>query len=55
MKKENMTICEWKKDKIQDDFEKLKSLVLQPKFICKKCGRAANSEEFLCKPKKIDN
>ena len=27
--------------------------VKDAKFVCKKCGRSANSEENLCRPKKI--
>ena len=32
------------------DLEKIKSLVNQPKYICKQCGRAANDEANLCQP-----
>ena len=32
------------------DFETYKALVKDPKFICKKCGRAAAKEENLCEP-----
>ncbi len=30
--------------------EQMKALVKDPKFICKKCGRAAAKEENLCEP-----
>jgi len=30
--------------------ERFKDLVKNPKFICKKCGRAATKEENLCEP-----
>jgi hypothetical protein len=30
--------------------DQMKALVRDPKFICKKCGRAANKEENLCDP-----
>jgi len=33
-----------------EDLETFKSLVKNPKFICKKCGRAAAKEENLCEP-----
>jgi hypothetical protein len=30
-----------------------KKLVKGAKFVCKKCGRSANSDESLCRPQKI--
>jgi hypothetical protein len=33
-----------------DDYIKL---VKKPKYVCTKCGRAANSDKNLCKPKEI--
>jgi len=42
-----------KKDHIEDDFEFVRSLVRDPKFICKKCGRVANEENRICKPKSL--
>jgi hypothetical protein len=35
------------------DVEKIKPLVNAPKFICKACGRVANSEANLCQPDPI--
>lgn len=32
------------------DLQAVKDLVRNPKFICKKCGRAAAKEENLCEP-----
>jgi len=32
------------------DLQTYKDLVRNPKFICKKCGRAAAKEENLCEP-----
>lgn len=32
------------------DLNKIKPLVNDAKFICKSCGRVANSEENLCQP-----
>ena len=32
------------------DLKTYKELVKDPKFICKKCGRAAAKEENLCEP-----
>jgi len=50
MSKEVITICKWKKKKLEEDFKKLKSIVCPPKYICKKCGRVAVKDEYLCKP-----
>ena len=36
------------------DVDKIKPLVNTPNFICKSCGRVANSETNLCKPIPID-
>ena len=44
-------ICQIKD--IKEDLEKVKSLVRDPLFICKRCGRAAKSEDSLCKPSKL--
>jgi hypothetical protein len=30
-----------------------KKLVKDAKFVCKKCGRVADSKEYLCRPGKI--
>lgn len=53
MGKDKKTICEWDKDKIKDDIDKLKAIVTPPKFICRKCGRVAKESEYLCKPEKL--
>jgi len=36
------------------DLEKIKALCKDPKFICKACGRVANSADNLCDPAPID-
>jgi len=33
-------------------FEEFKTLVMNPQFICRKCGRLANRAESLCQPEK---
>jgi rubrerythrin len=53
MGKDKKTLCKWDKDDIRDDLDKLKKIVASPKYICRKCGRVAKDEEFLCKPEKL--
>lgn len=48
------TLCEiFKKEMKKDDLKEYAKLVINSEYICKKCGRAANSEKYLCKPHKI--
>jgi len=44
------TLCKYKKEKIEENLETLKQIVGNPKFICRKCARAAKDEKHLCKP-----
>jgi len=47
-------ICKLVKDKLQkDEPEKYKSLIKEPKYFCKNCGRAAVKASHLCDPKKL--
>jgi len=36
-----------------DRKEEFKRLVRKPKFICRKCGRAATHQKNLCEPEKL--
>jgi len=47
------TLCEWNKEKLKEDFDSYKKLVGVPKFVCKKCGRAALDKKNLCKPEEL--
>ena len=47
------SLCDLKK-LLEDDAETFFELVRDPKFICKKCGRAAKSEDNLCKPTDLE-
>lgn len=38
---------------VENNFEDYKERVKDPKFVCKRCGRSANSAESLCQPQKI--
>ena len=53
MAKDRKTLCQWKKDEIKDNFEALKEIVRSPRFVCRKCGRAAAEKRCLCKPAKL--
>ena len=33
-----------------EEFEKIKEIAKEPKFICFNCGRVANSDKNLCNP-----
>ena len=43
-------ICNWPKERIKTDLKLLKSIVRNPRYLCTKCGRAANKKQWLCKP-----
>jgi transposase-like protein len=53
MGKISKPLCKWDKDDIKDNFKELKKIVAEPRYICKKCGRVAKKEEFLCKPEEL--
>lgn len=38
---------------VQGDLAKIKTLVVDPKFVCKNCGRASHSADNICKPTKL--
>ena len=46
----NKTMCDWNKEDIEKDLKLLSRMADNPKYICKKCARVANSSEHLCKP-----
>jgi len=50
MSADTKTMCKYKKEKIEENLEILKQIVKNPKFICRKCARAAKEEKYLCKP-----
>ncbi len=53
MSKEPKRLCKWKKEDIKEDWSDLRKIVKDPEYICKKCGRAANDDDYLCKPEEI--
>jgi hypothetical protein len=47
-------LCKLVSDGFLDDHtKKYIQMVNEPKYVCMKCGRAANDEDSLCRPKKI--
>lgn len=47
-------LCKLVSDGFLDDHtKKYTQMVNNPKYVCMKCGRAANDEASLCRPKKI--
>lgn len=53
MAKDSKPLCKWDKDDIKDNFKELKKLVAEPRFVCRKCGRASKKQECLCKPEQL--
>ena len=53
MSKKKQRLCSYSKDDIKENLKELSSIVADAKFICKKCARAANDKECLCKPIKL--
>lgn len=44
------TLCDWKKKEIRDHLPELEALIRNPRFLCRKCARVANTSKVLCKP-----
>lgn len=53
--KKDKTFCDLTKDYIAKHLDEIILLIDKPKFICRKCARAANESTHLCKPVKIKN
>jgi hypothetical protein len=47
-------LCDLDKKDIEKKLEKIKRMVNKPRYICRKCARAANEEDFVCKPVSIE-
>ena len=47
------TLCDWSRKDISKKSAKLATIVSDPKYVCKKCARAAIEEKYLCEPKSI--
>ena len=53
MGKDNKHLCDWRKDEIKDNLEKLKGIVGEPKYICLKCARVAKDSDYLHRPEEL--
>ncbi len=43
-------LCKWYDKALDKEIKTYWKMVKSPKFLCKKCGRAANKKDNLCKP-----
>lgn len=48
-------LCKWKSESYASQRDELMAIVDDARFVCLKCGRAANRKKWLCKPVKIDS
>lgn len=53
MAKLNKSFCKLDKKEVKEHLDEIMPLVAQPRFICKKCARAAASKKNLCKPEAL--
>ena len=47
------TLCDLEKKDIDKKLGEITKIVMDPKYICRKCARASNKKEYLCKPQRI--
>ena len=47
MKEKFETLCELKKETISENIDEISRIIDKPKYICKKCARAANEKKYL--------
>lgn len=48
------TLCKWSEKKIWKKFIEYTSAVINARYVCTKCGRAANDKKVLCHAKQIE-
>ena len=54
MAKKAKRLCKWKKDDINEKFDKFCDIVRNPEFVCKKCGMVADKKKWLHKPVELN-
>lgn len=47
------TFCKWSSKDIEKKKDLLMELVDEPRLVCKKCARVANTKKALCKPMEL--
>lgn len=47
------TLCDLDKKEIEKNLREIMKIVNRPEYVCRKCARAANKEEHICKPVRI--
>ena len=47
------TLCDWSRRDLERHFDLLCEIVAHPRYVCTKCGRAADERKWLCKPQKM--
>lgn len=52
-KKKDEPLCDWKKDDYAD-VERMTAVVVDARWLCRKCGRVANRKRLLCKSTKLE-
>ncbi|MFW6347592.1 MAG: hypothetical protein ACOC2C_03145 [Cyclonatronaceae bacterium] len=53
MAKLNKSFCKLDKKDVKEHLHEIMPLVAQPRFVCKKCARAAGSRKNLCGPQAL--
>ncbi len=48
-------LCKWSREDYAKELPLLKRIVSKPRFVCEKCGRAADKKKRLCKPARLDD
>ena len=47
------TLCDLDKKELEKRLPEIMRMVDRPRYICRKCARAANDKDRLCRPRKI--